>query len=235
MARGGKRWQGGTVRSMRYSSLVLQVQTLWTKAMVFTCLKALKHSRTTDGPYQTTCCQHHWLPSTPQSSWRPYSGTHFTQNSWAFRTHVPGPPDEPITLKPVVLEIIHPSNMGLLHSGFFYLVWTLRSLRSSMMTPRPFEIVTPRNGKSYFTMMSCHFNNNYAKTRGIAKNVLFAVRTVMHQEQVDMVAGDFNGAAWRRKCGKDQRRNSTIEEAFANTNLPIPHGPSPLWRPSGFP
>ena len=31
---------------------------------------------------------------------------------------------------------------------------------------------------------------------GIAKNVLFAVQTEMHQEQVDMVACDFNGAAW---------------------------------------
>ena len=44
-----------------------------------------------------------------------------------------------------------------------------------------------------------------------------------------MVAGDFNGAAWRKKNGDDQQRDSTIEEAFANTNLPIPHGSAPLW------
>ena len=31
---------------------------------------------------------------------------------------------------------------------------------------------------------------------GIAKNVLLAVHTGMHQEQVDMMAGDFNVAAW---------------------------------------
>ena len=49
-----------------------------------------------------------------------------------------------------------------------------------------------------------------------------AVGTVMCQEQIDMVAGDFNGAAWRQKSGDDQQRDSTIEEAFANTNLPIP-------------
>ena len=44
-------------------------------------------------------------------------------------------------------------------------------------------------------MMSFHPNNNFAKKRGIANNVLFAVRTAMQQEKVDMVAGDFNGAA----------------------------------------
>ena len=50
-----------------------------------------------------------------------------------------------------------------------------------------------------------------------------------------MVAGDSNGAAWRRQSGSEQRRNSTIEEAFANTNLPIPPGPTPLFGPGGVP
>ena len=44
-----------------------------------------------------------------------------------------------------------------------------------------------------------------------------SVRTVMFQEQVDMVAGDLNGAAWRRQPGNEQWRDSTFEEAFANT------------------
>ena len=34
-----------------------------------------------------------------------------------------------------------------------------------------------------------------------------------------MVAGGFNGAAWRKKSGDDQQRDSTIEEAFANTKV----------------
>ena len=67
----------------------------------------------------------------------------------------------------------------------------------------------PRNVKSFFTMVSLHINNQYAKKRGIGTNLLLAVRTVMHQEQVDMVAGDFNGAAWRRQSGNEQRHNST--------------------------
>ena len=69
----------------------------------------------------------------------------------------------------------------------------------------------PRNGKPYFTMMSLHTNNHYAKRRGIAKTLLFAARTVMCHEQIDMVAGDFNGAAWRKKSGDDQQLDSTID------------------------
>ena len=83
--------------------------------------------------------------------------------------------------------------------------------------------------------MSLHLNNSYDKKRGIAKIVLVVVRTAMQQEQVDMVTGDFNGAAWRRRHCEDQRRDRTIEEAFANTNLPTPDGPTTLWRPGGVP
>ena len=84
----------------------------------------------------------------------------------------------------------------------------------------------PRNGKSYFTMMTLHCNNQYAKKRAIAKNLLLAVRTVMHQEQID---------TYRRRSVNEQRLDSTSEEALANTNLPIPHGPAPLWGPGGVP
>ena len=44
-----------------------------------------------------------------------------------------------------------------------------------------------------------------------AAGVLF---TVMLQETVDMVAGYFNGAAWRRQSGNGHRHISTIKEAF---------------------
>ena len=62
----------------------------------------------------------------------------------------------------------------------------------------------------YFTMMSVHIKHQYAKNLGISKNLLLAV----------MVAGDFNGAAQRRRSGDDQLRDSTIEGSFANTTLP---------------
>ena len=73
----------------------------------------------------------------------------------------------------------------------------------------------PLNGKSLFTMVSLHINNQFAKKRV--------------EEHVDMVAGDFNGAAWRRPCGSDRRLTSIIEEAFANANLLVPSSPTPLW------
>ena len=69
---------------------------------------------------------------------------------------------------------------------------------------------------------------NMPSKHGIAKNLLFAVRTVMHQQQFDLVAGDFNGAAWRRRQGSDPRPTSIIEEAFVN-NFPVPPGTTPLW------
>ena len=47
----------------------------------------------------------------------------------------------------------------------------------------------------------------------------------MLQEQIDMVAGDFNGAAWLRQSGSDSRPIRIIEEAFANACLPIPPAP----------
>ena len=41
----------------------------------------------------------------------------------------------------------------------------------------------------------------------------------MHQEEVDMVAGEFNGAAGRRRSGDEQRHDSTVQE-LANSTWP---------------
>ena len=57
----------------------------------------------------------------------------------------------------------------------------------------------------------------------------------MDQQQVDLVAGDFDGSAWRRQSGSDSRIISSIEETFVNTNLPLPPGPTPLWGAGGGP
>ena len=43
---------------------------------------------------------------------------------------------------------------------------------------------------------------------------------------------DFNGAAWRRPCGNDRKLSRIIEEAFADTNLPVPPGSTPFWGPA---
>ena len=57
----------------------------------------------------------------------------------------------------------------------------------------------------------------------------------MLQEHVDLVAGGFNGAAWRRPCGNDRRLTSIIEDAFADTNLRVPPGPAWLLGPGAVP
>ena len=58
-------------------------------------------------------------------------------------------------------------------------------------------------------MLSLHISNIYAKKKG-----------------VDLVAGDFNGTAWRYRS-KDNL--STIDEAFTDCALFTPLGPPPLW------
>ena len=68
--------------------------------------------------------------------------------------------------------------------------WVLQAVISRASSRRP------RNGKSFFTMMSLHINNHYAKKRGIGKKLILTIRTVMLHEHVDKVADDFNGAAW---------------------------------------
>ena len=87
------------------------------------------------------------LPSTPQSSWQPSSNTSTTQGSWVFRMHVfkqpdepaavepvvLGPPDEPAMSKPLVPEIVHPVQYGILpHLD--------TEIRSMMTTSRPYEV-----------------------------------------------------------------------------------------------
>ena len=57
----------------------------------------------------------------------------------------------------------------------------------------------------------------------------------MLEEHVDLFAGDFNGAAWHRSNGNTRQPTSIIEEAFADTDLPMPLGPTPLWGPGAIP
>ena len=42
-------------------------------------------------------------------------------------------------------------------------------------------------------------------------------------------------AAWRRPCGNDRKLTSFVEEAFADTNLLVPLGPTPLCGPGAVP
>ena len=89
----------------------------------------------------------------------------------------------------------------------------------------------PPSGQRSFTVLSLHISNNYAQKRGIGKKLFLTKRAVMLDGKVDLVAGDFNGAAWRRTTSASPL--SIIEEAFADGDLPLPPGPTPLWGSGG--
>ena len=90
----------------------------------------------------------------------------------------------------------------------------------------------PPSGQKTFTVLSLHISDIYAKKRGIGKKLILTIREVMLDEKVDLLAGDFNGAAWR--CD-NRKKISIIEEAFADCALPMPSGPPPLWGPGSTP
>ena len=54
----------------------------------------------------------------------------------------------------------------------------------------------------------------------------------MISQNIDLVAGDFNGAAWRCRS-RDKIR--TIDEVFADCALPTPLDTTPLWGPGSIP
>ena len=85
------------------------------------------------------------------------------------------------------------------------------------------------SGQKYITVLSPHNSNIFAKKKGIAKELILTLRAIMISQEVDLVAGDFNGTAWRHR-GKDNL--STIEEAFLDSIFSTPPGPGdldPFW------
>ena len=90
----------------------------------------------------------------------------------------------------------------------------------------------PLSGQKTFTVLSLHMSNIYAQKRGIGNKLILTIPAMMLGEHVDLVAGDFNGAAYR--C--NNRNNiCTIEEAVADCALPAPFGTPPLWGPGSRP
>ena len=90
----------------------------------------------------------------------------------------------------------------------------------------------PLSGQKTFTVISLHISNIFAKKRGIAKKHILTIRAIMIDQQIDLVACDFIGTAWR--CS-NTANISTIDEAFVDCALPTPPGPTPLWGPGSIP
>ena len=97
--------------------------------------------------------------------------------------------------------------------------WVMQGVLSRASFRRP-----PTSGQATFTVLSLHINNIYAKKKGIAKKLILTIRAIMISQQIDVVAGDFNGTAWR--C-RSRNNISTIDEAFTDCALPAPPGPTP--------
>ena len=81
----------------------------------------------------------------------------------------------------------------------------------------------------------CTSTTTTPKKRGIGKKLLLTIRATVQEEHMDLVAGDFNGAAWRQSNGNNSQPTSISEEAFADTDFPMPPGPPPLWGPGAVP
>ena len=88
------------------------------------------------------------------------------------------------------------------------------------------------SGQKVFTVFSLHINNDFAKKRGIAKKIVQTMRALMISQDIDLVAGDFNGAAWR--C-RSRDNISTIDEVFSDCALPTLPGSTPLSGPGSIP
>ena len=88
------------------------------------------------------------------------------------------------------------------------------------------------SGQKVFIVSSLHISNIYAKKKGTAKKINQTIRAIMISQDIDLVAGDFNGTAWR--C-RSRDNISTIDEVFSDCALPTPPGPTPLWGPGSIP
>ena len=105
--------------------------------------------------------------------------------------------------------------------------WVLQGVLSRASFRR-----APVRGQKYFTVLSLHMSNIYVKKKGIAKKLILTLRAIMISHEVDLVAGDFNGTAWLCRS-KDNLSN--IDEAFLDSILPTPPGPTPLWGLGSIP
>ena len=104
--------------------------------------------------------------------------------------------------------------------------WVMQGVLSRASFRRP-----PVSGQVTCTVLSVHISNIYAKKKGIAKKLILTLRAIMISQEVDLVAGDFNGTAWR--C-RSRNNLSTIDEAFTDCALPTPRGPTLLWGPGSI-
>ena len=92
--------------------------------------------------------------------------------------------------------------------------WVLQGVLSRASFRR-----SPVSGQKYFTVFSLHVSNIHTRKKGIAQKLILTPRAKLIAQEVDLVACDFNGTAWRYRS-KDNL--STIDEAFTDSTLLTP-------------
>ena len=136
-------------------------------------------------------------------------------------------------------KLLTKSNTKSFMNGF--MCSTLRAVRfSSTRTP---STLTSASNRSSFTTRGdvCKIflskENMDRCCKAFCHVLLFVVlqpvvRKSVISQNIDLVAGDFNGAAWR--C-RSRDNLTTIDEAFADCALPTKLGTTPLWGPGSIP
>ena len=105
--------------------------------------------------------------------------------------------------------------------------WFVQVVLSRASCRRP-----PVGGQHTFTVMSLHMKLYLRQKNGVLRKCSSSIRAITIGQQIDLVAGDFNGTAWR--CS-NRDNISTVDEAFKDCASPTPPGPTPLWRPASIP
>ena len=91
---------------------------------------------------------------------------------------------------------------------------------------------SPVRGQKYFIVLSQHIRKHLRQTEWRRQEAHSHPSCHDDSQEVDLVACDFNGTAWR--C-RSRDNPSTIDEAFADCALPTPPGPTPLWGLGSIP
>ena len=92
--------------------------------------------------------------------------------------------------------------------------WVLQGVLSRASFRR-----TAVSGQKVFTVCIPAYQQCLCQEKGIATKIIQTIRAIMISQQIDLVAGDFNGTAWF--C-RSRDNLSTIDEAFADCALPTP-------------
>ena len=109
--------------------------------------------------------------------------------------------------------------------------WVLQGVLSRASCRRsPVSGQSERTEVLYSALSLSSHQQHLRQKKGIAKNLILTLLAIMNSQEVELVAGDFNGTAWRYRSNL-----STIDEACTDSTLPTPPGRTPLWGPGSIP